>query len=144
LSDLPFNIFREHRLWLSAALGFLLVVGSGCDEDSPSEPAGVFVIMKTSMGDFTLRLFPDKAPVTVANFLEYVDSGFYEGTMFHRVIKDFVIQGGGFTVDCVRKENSSTHHQRGGERAFKPKRYDRDGSDQRCRQRDVPVLHQHG
>jgi len=60
-------------------------------ENSPTE-----VIFETSMGSFTLELYPDKAPVTVANFLTYVDEGFYENTVFHRVIQDFVIQGGGF------------------------------------------------
>jgi len=54
------------------------------------------VIFETSKGSFTLELYPDKAPKTVANFLAYVDEGFYDGTIFHRVIPDFVIQGGGF------------------------------------------------
>lgn len=54
------------------------------------------VILKTSKGDITLRLFPFKAPVTVRNFMAYVDSGFYADTVFHRVIHDFMIQGGGF------------------------------------------------
>lgn len=54
------------------------------------------VIFETSMGSFTLELYPDKAPKTVANFLAYVDDGFYDNTIFHRVIPDFVIQGGGF------------------------------------------------
>ena len=54
------------------------------------------VVFETSMGSFTLELYPDKAPKTVANFLAYVDDGFYNNTIFHRVIPDFVIQGGGF------------------------------------------------
>lgn len=61
------------------------------------------VVIKTSEGDITLRLFADKAPVTVENFLDYVDAGFYEGTIFHRVIPDFMIQGGGLTADLVTK-----------------------------------------
>lgn len=61
------------------------------------------VIIKTSEGDITLRLFADKSPVTVANFLAYVDAGFYNGTIFHRVIPDFMIQGGGLTADMVEK-----------------------------------------
>ena len=60
--------------------------------------------MRTSKGEITLRLFADKAPATVANFLDYVDSGFYDGTIFHRVIADFMIQGGGFQPDMSRKE----------------------------------------
>ncbi|MDH3992596.1 MAG: peptidylprolyl isomerase, partial [Gammaproteobacteria bacterium] len=62
-------------------------------QTSPNNPQ---VVIKTSEGDITLRLFADKSPVTVANFLSYVDSGFYSGTIFHRVIPNFMIQGGGF------------------------------------------------
>lgn len=62
------------------------------------------VVIRTSEGDITLQLFADKAPVTVANFLGYVDSGFYNGTVFHRVIPNFMIQGGGFGVDMKEKE----------------------------------------
>ena len=54
------------------------------------------VEFKTSMGSFALELYPDKAPKTVANFIQYVNSGFYNGTIFHRVIDGFMIQGGGF------------------------------------------------
>lgn len=53
------------------------------------------VLLETSSGDILVELFADKAPETVANFLEYVDSGFYANTIFHRVIKNFMIQGGG-------------------------------------------------
>ena len=53
------------------------------------------VLLETSSGDILVELFPDKAPKTVANFLQYVDSGFYANTIFHRVIKGFMIQGGG-------------------------------------------------
>ncbi|HAN28820.1 MAG TPA: peptidylprolyl isomerase [Haliea salexigens] len=61
------------------------------------------VTIKTSEGDITLRLFREKSPVTVANFLSYVDSGHYEGTIFHRVIPDFMVQGGGFLPDMTEK-----------------------------------------
>jgi cyclophilin family peptidyl-prolyl cis-trans isomerase len=61
------------------------------------------VLLRTSHGDITLRLFPEKAPVTVDNFLGYVDSGFYSGTIFHRVIPRFMIQGGGFTAQMTAK-----------------------------------------
>ena len=61
------------------------------------------VIMHTNRGDITIELFPEQAPVTVDNFLHYVRSGFYNGTIFHRVIPRFVIQGGGFTPDMMRK-----------------------------------------
>ncbi|MBY0578604.1 MAG: peptidyl-prolyl cis-trans isomerase [Burkholderiales bacterium] len=55
------------------------------------------VEMKTNMGTVVIELYPDKAPKTVENFLQYVKDGFYGGTIFHRVIKDFMIQGGGYT-----------------------------------------------
>jgi len=62
------------------------------------------VLLETSKGVITLELYPDKAPVTVENFLAYVDSGFYDGTVFHRVIPKFMIQGGGFTPDMRKKQ----------------------------------------
>lgn len=61
------------------------------------------VLLETSSGDILLELFADKAPETVANFLEYVDSGFYANTIFHRVIKNFMIQGGGMGVRMDEK-----------------------------------------
>ncbi len=61
------------------------------------------VVIKTSEGDITLRLFRDKAPLTVDNFLAYVDAGFYNNTVIHRVIPDFMIQGGGFLQDMTQK-----------------------------------------
>jgi len=62
------------------------------------------VVFETSKGSFTLELYADKAPNTVANFLKYVDEGFYDGTIFHRVIKDFVVQGGGFESGLKPRE----------------------------------------
>jgi len=61
------------------------------------------VLIDTSEGSITLDLFADKAPITVANFLAYVDSGFYNNTVFHRVIPNFMIQGGGFNVALTKK-----------------------------------------
>lgn len=61
------------------------------------------VKFETSLGDFTVELFNDDAPVTVANFLQYVDDGHFDGTIFHRVIPGFMIQGGGFTADMKQK-----------------------------------------
>jgi cyclophilin family peptidyl-prolyl cis-trans isomerase len=61
------------------------------------------VLLKTSRGDITIELFPDKAPVTVKNFLSYVDEKFYDGLIFHRVIKGFMIQGGGLTADLATR-----------------------------------------
>lgn len=63
----------------------------------------VRVLMETNKGNITLELYPDKAPITVANFLQYMDEGFYTNTIFHRVIKGFMIQGGGFDTNYRRK-----------------------------------------
>ncbi|MEW9897328.1 peptidylprolyl isomerase [Chitinivorax sp. PXF-14] len=65
--------------------------------------ANPVVEMKTSMGTIKLELYPDKAPKTVDNFIEYVKSGQYKGTVFHRVIPHFMIQGGGLTADLKEK-----------------------------------------
>ena len=63
------------------------------------------VVFETSMGEFEIELFSDEAPITVENFLEYVDSGFFNDTIFHRVIPGFVVQGGGFESGMTQKEN---------------------------------------
>ncbi|MBL4827347.1 MAG: peptidylprolyl isomerase [Spongiibacteraceae bacterium] len=65
------------------------------------------VVLHTNNGDITIELYPDKAPVSVANFLNYARSGFYNGTIFHRVIKRFMIQGGGFTQELVKKNTKA-------------------------------------
>jgi cyclophilin family peptidyl-prolyl cis-trans isomerase len=61
------------------------------------------VVFETSQGNFTVELYPEKAPKTVANFLQYVKDGFYENTIFHRVMNNFMIQGGGFERDMTEK-----------------------------------------
>lgn len=61
------------------------------------------VVLTTSLGDITIEMFPDEAPITVKNFMQYVDDGFYEGTIFHRVIPKFVLQGGGFSAEMKQK-----------------------------------------
>jgi peptidyl-prolyl cis-trans isomerase B (cyclophilin B) len=63
----------------------------------------VNLIFETSKGTMNLELWPDKAPKTVENFLTYVDKNFFDGTIFHRVISGFMIQGGGFTLDMEQK-----------------------------------------
>jgi len=60
--------------------------------------------MRTNQGTLKIELFADKAPATVANFLQYVKDGFFDGTVFHRVIGNFMIQGGGFTTDMQQKK----------------------------------------
>lgn len=70
------------------------------------QPKLIKVNIKTNKGDILLSLNETKAPKTVENFLNYVNSGFYEGTIFHRVIKGFMIQGGGLTADLSRKKTN--------------------------------------
>jgi cyclophilin family peptidyl-prolyl cis-trans isomerase len=69
-------------------------------EPAPGNPVAV---ISTSMGDITVELFKDRAPVSVENFVRYAAEGFYPGTIFHRVVKGFVIQGGGYTNGMVEK-----------------------------------------
>ena len=73
------------------------------ESDLPT-PGPSAVLMRTSAGDLTIELYPNEAPRTVENFLQYVEDGFYDGTIFHRVVRGFVIQGGGFTAEMVEKE----------------------------------------
>jgi peptidyl-prolyl cis-trans isomerase B (cyclophilin B) len=65
------------------------------------------VKLHTNFGDITIELNAEKAPITVANFLQYVDSGFYDGTIFHRVINGFMIQGGGFDTTMTQKSTEA-------------------------------------
>jgi peptidyl-prolyl cis-trans isomerase A (cyclophilin A) len=65
------------------------------------------IILSTSLGDMTLELDAAKAPITVKNFLGYVEAGFYDGTIFHRVIPDFMVQCGGFTPDMGQKKTEA-------------------------------------
>ena len=74
----------------------LAVVEDGAAAANPQ------VLIKTSMGEIVVELYPDKAPKTVENFLQYVRDGHYNGTIFHRVIGNFMIQGGGFTPDFYK------------------------------------------
>lgn len=93
--------------WLSLLLATLLtfsaqVASSQPDGNQPTNSNPV-VTLHTSKGPITLELYPDKAPVTVANFLKYANAGFYNGTIFHRVIKRFMIQAGGFDQNMQEK-----------------------------------------
>jgi peptidyl-prolyl cis-trans isomerase B (cyclophilin B) len=87
-------------LILAGCLMVGLILAAGPARAERSHP---LVKLETSMGDITLELYPDKAPVTVANFLDYVKSGFYNGTIFHRVISGFMIQGGGLDAQMHEK-----------------------------------------
>jgi len=86
------------RLVWGAALCVMLVTGA-----ARAEGKNPMVLMSTSMGDIKIELDQEKAPVTVTNFLGYVNDKFYDGTIFHRVIPDFMIQGGGMDKDLKEK-----------------------------------------
>lgn len=77
------------------------MLGAGCAHHLPPPPATapVRVLVRTSAGDITLELEPARAPVTVANFLAHADARDYDGTIFHRVVPGFVVQGGGWTAE---------------------------------------------
>ena len=78
--------------------------------DTPAPAGNPKVVLHTSMGDITLELYPDKAPKTVDNFEQYVKDGFYNGTIFHRVIPTFMVQGGGWTKELQRKRTRAPIH----------------------------------
>jgi peptidyl-prolyl cis-trans isomerase B (cyclophilin B) len=96
-----FGIQRLGLLILAVSLAAGLILGTG--SRARAERSHPLVKLETSMGDITLELYPDKAPATVANFLEYVKAGFYNGTIFHRVINGFMIQGGGMDAQMHEK-----------------------------------------
>jgi cyclophilin family peptidyl-prolyl cis-trans isomerase len=99
---------KPSNLLLVILLGVLATsfagVGSLCAQEKAGNP---MVLVKTSMGSFKIELFAKEAPVTVKNFLNYVDKKFYDGTIFHRVMPGFVIQGGGFDKNMVQKTTLS-------------------------------------
>ena len=76
-------------------------------KENEVETMNPIVIMETSKGNIEIELYPEKAPITVANFLEYVDSNFYSNLIFHRVISGFMIQGGGFESNGSQKQTKS-------------------------------------
>jgi peptidyl-prolyl cis-trans isomerase A (cyclophilin A) len=86
----------SRRMLLGLTTAFLLSTAALAESASQ-------VKFQTSLGDFTVEVYPDKAPKTVENFLQYVKDKFYNGTVFHRVIGNFMVQGGGFTPDMNQK-----------------------------------------
>lgn len=82
---------------------FLLLLQTQTAAQTPASAANPQVVVDTSLGSFTIELFPDKSPVSVENFLQYVHDGFYSGTIFHRVVAGYVVQGGGYTADLTEK-----------------------------------------
>jgi len=92
------NRFRS--LAFGALLGIALGFGMPATAATKGNP---MVLLSTSLGDIKVELYPDKAPVTVKNFLDYVKAGYYDNTIFHRVIPNFMIQGGGLTENMQDK-----------------------------------------
>jgi cyclophilin family peptidyl-prolyl cis-trans isomerase len=91
------KLSRRYFVQMCAALSLTGVIGAAHAADTNQ------VLLKTNMGDIVLELYPEKAPKTVANFLQYVKSGHYKGTIFHRVIDNFMVQGGGFDQNMKEK-----------------------------------------
>lgn len=91
-------MFKRTLLIISTLLTLLFAI--------PTLAANPHVLLTTSIGDIELELDAEKAPISVKNFLDYVNSGFYNGTIFHRVIPGFMIQGGGFTADMQQKKTN--------------------------------------
>ena len=88
---------------LFACVMALLMTLPGCSQAGSEPKGGPVVLMSTSMGDIKIELYEKEAPETVKNFLAYVNDKFYDGTIFHRVIPSFMIQGGGFTEAMEQK-----------------------------------------
>ena len=140
---------------LFAGLGLCLLAATACETSTADAPKAdgpnPVVVMETSKGTIKIELFADKAPITVKNFLSYVDEKFYDGTTFHRVMPDFMIQGGGFKPGLTRpsrrrtrsagKEDARSHQERSGQRPAQRARHARHGPNRRRRQRHGPVLH---
>ena len=96
------TIFFRRACALLGLASYLLAIPTAVSaaEEQLDNPR---VLMKTSDGDIVIELYAEKSPVTVENFLSYVDAGHYDGTVFHRVISNFMIQGGGFTTEMKEK-----------------------------------------
>ncbi len=99
---------KKHLLPLIIVLIVSLFLISSCEESKTMENKPPKVKLQTNLGDIVIELDDQNAPVTTENFLKYTEEGFYNGTIFHRVIKGFMIQGGGFTADMSQKK---THPQ---------------------------------
>ncbi len=98
------------KFWFSGMVfaGLVLALTASCNEEASEEPGGTSIMTKrvelqTTMGEIVIELEEEAAPITVENFIRYVGEGFYDGIIFHRVVKGFVIQGGGFAVDMNKK-----------------------------------------
>ncbi len=100
------------RCFVNCRIAFIitLVMTAALTMDRPAMAQKIadnpMVTFSTSLGSFVIELYPGKAPITVKNFLAYVDAGYFDNTIFHRVIPGFMIQGGGFTEQMGKKSNN--------------------------------------
>ena len=106
---------NTYKFSTSFFIATLLILVSSCAENNnvaeveqQKEKVMTEVIIKTSLGDINLELNNEKAPITVENFKSIAESGYYEGTIFHRVINGFMIQGGGLTADMSNKSSGTS------------------------------------
>jgi cyclophilin family peptidyl-prolyl cis-trans isomerase len=93
------------HLWPALVAATVFIAGLALAQTPAANPK---VLLKTTLGDITLELYPAKAPITVKNFMDYVNDRFYDGTIFHRVIPSFMVQGGGLTADMTTKATKGT------------------------------------
>lgn len=116
LSSLIFSVFTPfvRKLSIACAASALLGLGAAAQAATSTQPQGKTVMdtnprvdLHTNMGDIVIELYPQKAPKTVENFLSYVKDGFYDDTIFHRVINNFMVQGGGFEPGMKQKQTKS-------------------------------------
>ena len=98
--NIEFYLKKTCALIGLASYLFAISMAVTAAEDSVDNPR---VIIKTTDGDIVIELYAEKSPVTVENFLQYVDAGYYDNTVFHRVISNFMIQGGGFSTEMKEK-----------------------------------------
>ena len=106
---------NTYKFSTSFFIATLLILVSSCAENNnvaeveqQKEKVMTAVIIKTSLGDINLELNNEKAPITVENFKSIAESGYYEGTIFHRVINGFMVQGGGLTADMSNKSSGTS------------------------------------
>ena len=88
---------------IRAVLYVFAFAAAAAHGETTQESEAPVVVMETSKGTLRIEMLPEAAPITVANFLEYVESGFYDGVIFHRIVPGFVIQGGGYEADMVKR-----------------------------------------
>jgi peptidyl-prolyl cis-trans isomerase A (cyclophilin A) len=101
--DFMIRFIYASVLLLVTSLSFAQEAATTTEPAVSADIATPYATLVTNQGDITLELSPEKAPISVANFLRYANEGFYNGVIFHRVIKDFMIQTGGFTETMTRK-----------------------------------------